>query len=112
VPVFDQDAIKYLQDVYDHIIRITDSIDTYRDLLSSALDAFLSIQSNQLNQVVKILTITSIVLMSCSLVAGIYGMNFEFIPELHWAFGYPFALGLMVMISGGLILFFKKQEWL
>jgi magnesium transporter len=112
VPVFDQDAIKYLQDVYDHIIRITDSIDTYRDLLSSALDAFLSIQSNQLNQVVKILTITSIVLMSCSLVAGIYGMNFEFIPELHWAFGYPFALGLMVTISGGLILFFKKQEWL
>ncbi|MDZ4719378.1 MAG: magnesium/cobalt transporter CorA [Roseiflexaceae bacterium] len=112
VPVFDQDTIKYLQDVYDHIIRITDSIDTYRDLLSSALDAFLSIQSNQLNQVVKVLTITSIVLMSCSLVAGIYGMNFEFIPELHWAFGYPFALGLMVAISGALILFFKKQEWL
>jgi magnesium transporter len=112
VPVFEVGAIQYMQDVYDHIIRITDSIDTYRDLLSSALDAFLSVQSNQLNQVVKVLTITSIVLMSDALVAGIYGMNFEFMPELHWAFGYPFALGLMVVVSVGLVLFFRSRDWL
>lgn len=112
VPIFDLHTIQYLQDVYDHVIRITDSIDTYRDLLSSATDSFLSIQSNQLNQIVKVLTITSIVLMSCALIAGIYGMNFEFMPELHWRYGYPFALFLMVMISGGLIGFFRWKKWL
>ena len=112
VPIFERNTITYLQDVYDHVVRITDSIDTYRDLLSSALDAFLSVQSNRLNQIVKVLTIASIVLMSDALVAGIYGMNFEFMPELHWMFGYPWALGLMACISVGLILFFRSRKWL
>ena len=112
VPIFERNTITYLQDVYDHVVRITDSIDTYRDLLSSALDAFLSVQSNRLNQIVKVLTIASIVLMSDALVAGIYGMNFEFMPELHWMFGYPWALGLMALISVGLILFFRSRKWL
>jgi magnesium transporter len=112
VPIFDRNTILYLQDVYDHIVRITDSIDTYRDLLSSALDAFLSVQSNRLNQIVKVLTIASIVLMSNSLIAGIYGMNFEFMPELHWAYGYPFALGLMVVIGAALVAFFRWRKWL
>jgi magnesium transporter len=112
VPIFDSHTIQYLQDVYDHIVRITDSIDTYRDLLSSALDAFLSVQSNRLNQVVKVLTITSIVLMSDALIAGIYGMNFEFMPELDWQFGYPFAIGLMVLVSVTLVVFFRWRKWL
>lgn len=112
VPIFERNTILYLQDVYDHIVRITDSIDTYRDLLSSALDAFLSLQSNQLNQIVKVLTITSIVLMCDALIAGIYGMNFEFMPELHWRYGYAVALGLMVLASGGLLLFFRRRRWL
>jgi magnesium transporter len=112
VPIFGRNTILYLQDVYDHIVRITDSIDTYRDLLSSALDAFLSVQSNKLNQVVKVLTITSIVLMSDALIAGIYGMNFEFMPELHSMFGYPFALGLMLLVSISLVLYFRNKRWL
>jgi magnesium transporter len=112
VPIFDRNAILYLQDVYDHIVRITDSIDTYRDLLSSALDAFLSVQSNRLNQIVKVLTIASIVLMSDALVAGIYGMNFDYMPELHWVFGYPWALGLMLAIGITLVWFFRKRKWL
>lgn len=112
VPIFERNTILYLQDVYDHIVRITDSIDTYRDLLSSALDAFLSLQSNQLNQVVKLLTITSIILMCNALVAGIYGMNFEFMPELHWRYGYAWALALMVAISAGLLWFFRRRRWL
>jgi magnesium transporter len=112
VPIFERNSILYLQDVYDHIVRITDSIDTYRDLLSSALDAFLSVQSNRLNQIVKVLTIASIILMSDALIAGIYGMNFEFMPELHWPYGYPFALGLMVMIALGLVAFFRWRKWL
>lgn len=110
VPIFDASGVQYLQDVYDHVIRITDSIDTYRDLLSSALDAFLSIQSNQLNQIVKVLTIASIVLMSNALIAGIYGMNFDHMPELHWPLGYPFALGLMVVVSITLVLYFRWRK--
>ncbi len=112
VPIFQRNTILYLQDVYDHIVRITDSIDTYRDLLSSALDAFLSVQSNRLNQIVKVLTIASIILMSNALIAGIYGMNFEFMPELHWPYGYPFALGLMAVVSLALIVFFRWRKWL
>jgi magnesium transporter len=118
VPIFERNTILYLQDVYDHIVRVTDSIDTYRDLLSSALDAFLSMQSNRLNQFLKILTIASVVLMSDALIAGIYGMNFDLeasplnMPELRWYFGYPFAITLMFVVSVGLLLFFRWRKWL
>jgi magnesium transporter len=112
IPVFDQQDMAYLQDVYDHIVRITDSLDTYRELLSSALDTFLSVQSNRLNQLIKVLTITSIILMSVTLVAGIYGMNFVHMPELAWRYGYLWALGLMVTISGALIFWFRRLNWL
>lgn len=112
IPVFSQDDVTYLQDVYDHIVRITDNLDTYRDLLSSALDSFLSVQSNRLNQIVKVLTVASIILMSATLVAGIYGMNFANMPELRWRYGYLWALGLMVAISAGLIVLFRRIKWL
>ncbi|HEY0607477.1 MAG TPA: magnesium/cobalt transporter CorA [Herpetosiphonaceae bacterium] len=112
IRVFDENDVTYLQDVYDHIIRVVDAIDTYRDLLASSLDTFLSVQSNQLNQVVKALTVTSIVLMSVAIVAGIYGMNFDYMPELHWRYGYLWALGLMVAIAFGVIAFFRRIKWL
>lgn len=111
LPIFQANDIAYLQDVYDHTVRVTDSIDTYRDLLSNALDSYLSVQSNKLNQIVKVLTITSIMLMTNALVAGIYGMNFQFMPELSWPFGYPFALGLMATLSTGLALLFRRLHW-
>lgn len=109
--VFKPEAIVYMQDVYDHLVRVTDSIDTYRDLLSSALDSYLSLQSNQLNQLVKTLTLSSIILMACSLIAGIYGMNFSYMPELDWRLGYPFALGLMLAVSLGLAALFRTRKW-
>lgn len=112
IQVFEANDMPYLQDVYDHIVRVTDTIDTYRDLLSSALDSYLSLQSNRLNQIVKVLTIASIVLMSVTLVAGIYGMNFDVMPELHWRYGYLWALGLMAGIGVGLILWFRRLKWL
>ncbi|GAB4212226.1 MAG: magnesium/cobalt transporter CorA [Roseiflexaceae bacterium] len=112
VPVFRAKDLVYLQDLYDHIVRLSDNIDTYRDLLSSALDSYLSLQSNRLNQIVKVLTIASIILMSDALIAGIYGMNFAFMPELGWQFGYPFALGLMLTVSLGLIALFKRLKWI
>jgi magnesium transporter len=111
LPIFKSKDLAYLQDVYDHIVRVTDNIDTYRDLLTSALDSFLSIQSNNLNQTMKLLTMGSILLMSNALIAGIYGMNFRFMPELGQHWGYPYALGLMAVIDVALILFFRSRKW-
>ncbi|GIW03664.1 MAG: magnesium transport protein CorA [Thermomicrobiales bacterium] len=111
-PVFDEEAFVYFQDVYDHVLRIVDAVDVYRDLLSSALDAYLSVTSNRLNQIMKTLTASSIILMSMTLVASVYGMNFEHIPELHWQFGYAWALGLMAIIGGSLVVLFRRINWL
>lgn len=110
-PIFGEETIVYFQDVYDHILRVTDAVDTYRDLLSSALDSYLSIASNRLNQIMKTLTAWSIILMSVTLVASIYGMNFDRMPELHWRFGYPYAIGLMLLIGIALYAFFRRKDW-
>ena len=112
LPLFQERDLTYLQDVYDHVIRITDNIDNYRDLLSSALDSYLSVEASRQNQILKVLTIASIILMTDALIAGIYGMNFENIPELHWALGYPYALGLMAVLSVTLFLFFRRMKWI
>ncbi len=112
LPIFRSADLAYLQDIYDHLVRVTDNIDTYRDLLSSALDSYLSLQSNNLNQVVKILTIASIILMAASLIAGIYGMNFVHMPELQWRLGHGFAILLMIVVTAGLIIYFRRKRWL
>ena len=111
-PLFDRKEILYFQDVYDHLLRVTDTVDIYRDMLSSVLDANLSMVSYSLNQVVRRLTASSIILMSITLIAGIYGMNFTFMPELDWRFGYPFALGLMAIVGVVELHLFKRIGWL
>ncbi len=111
LPVFKSRDVAYLQDIYDHLVRLTDGLDTYRDLISTALDSYLSIQSNNLNQIMKTLTIGSILLMAAALIASIYGMNFKYMPELAQRWGYPFSLALMAVVSGGLALYFKRKDW-
>src|ERR687893_588398 len=111
-PLFNRKEVVYFQDVYDHLLRVTDTIDISRDMLSSVLDANLSMVSYTLNMVVKRLTASSIILMSITLIAGIYGMNFLFMPELDWRFGYPFALGLMVVIAAVEVGIFRRINWL
>ena len=111
-PLFDRREVLYFQDVYDHLLRVTDTIDIYRDMLSSVLEANLSMVSYTLNIVLKRLTSYSIILMSISIIAGIYGMNFVFMPELDWRFGYPFALGLMVVIATVEVGIFRRIGWL
>ncbi|MDB5219041.1 MAG: Magnesium and cobalt transport protein CorA, partial [Myxococcaceae bacterium] len=81
-------------------------------LVSSLLEAQFSIQSNRMNEIMKRLTIISTIMLPLSLIAGIYGMNFEHMPELHWLYGYPYALGLMVVVATGIILYFVKKKWL
>jgi magnesium transporter len=112
LPIFRPDDVAYLQDVYDHLVRVTDNIDTYRDLLSSALDSYLSLQSNRLNEIVKVLTIASIILMADALVTGFYGQNFKFFPELGWPIGSFWSLLLIAVVTIGLIAFFRRKKWL
>jgi magnesium transporter len=111
-PLFGREEIAYFQDVYDHLLRVTDSTDIYRDMLSSVLDANLSMISYSLNTVVKRLTASSIILMSITLIAGIYGMNFVYMPELDWRFGYPFALALMAIVALIEVALFRRIDWL
>lgn len=112
VPYFDQHAIYYFQDVYDHVLREMDAIDTYRDLMSSLLDIHLSMTSNRLNKVMKTLTGASIILMVASLITGIYGMNFTHMPELDWRFGYAYALALIAGVSALLFWALRRRDWL
>jgi magnesium/cobalt transport protein CorA len=112
LPIFEQHTLLYFQDVYDHVVRITDSIDTYRDLLSSALDSYLSMQSNRLNITVQTLTSVSIIMMTISTFTGWFGMNFDNMPELHQTWTYPalfVVVGTAVFLE---ILFFKRKRWL
>jgi magnesium transporter len=102
----------YYRDVYDHILRATDSIDITRDILSSALEANLSVISNRLNDIMKRLTSWASIILVPTLIAGIYGMNFRHMPELEWYFGYPFALGLMLFAGFLLYRSFKRRDWL
>lgn len=107
----DDASAPYFQDLYDHLVRVLDQLDLQRDLLASALEANLSVTSNNLNAVMKRLTAFTVVLMVPTLLAGIYGMNFRFMPELSWPFGYGFALGLMLVAMAGAALFFRARNW-
>jgi magnesium transporter len=111
-PIFARETHVYFQDVFDHLIRVADTIDTLRDMLGSTMDAYLSVSGNRMNLVMKRLTSIATILMSVTLVAGIYGMNFKLMPELEWKYGYVFALLSMVGIGLALYFYFRKVKWL
>jgi magnesium transporter len=111
-PIFPRETHVYFQDVFDHLIRVADNIDTLRDMLSSTMDAYLSVSGNRMNKVMKRLTSVSTILMSVTLIAGIYGMNFVFMPELRWRYGYVFALLSIVGVGLALYAYLKKVDWL
>jgi len=111
-PIFPREIHIYFQDVYDHLIRVADTIDTLRDMLSSTMDAYLSVSGNRMNKIMKRLTSISTILMSVTLIAGLYGMNFTFMPELRWRYGYVYALLSMVGVGLALYWYLKKVEWI
>jgi magnesium transporter len=111
-PILDDHVLVYFRDIYDHISRFGDTVDLYRDQLTTIMDANLSIVSNDLNKVVRTLTGASIILMVDGLLASIWGMNFVNIPELHLYYGYYLALGFMLIVSIILYFFFKRVNWL
>jgi magnesium transporter len=106
------DALPFYRDVYDHFLRINDIAEGYRDLVTSALDAYLSVQSNRMNEIMKTLTLMSTVMLPLTFIAGLYGMNFKHMPELDWAWGYPGALGLMAAVTAAILLWFRRRGWI
>ncbi|MCB1691048.1 MAG: magnesium/cobalt transporter CorA [Halioglobus sp.] len=101
----------YLRDVHDHVLRIIESIETHRDILSSLLEIYLSSISSRLNEVMKVLTVFSSIFIPLTFITGIYGMNFEWMPELKWHWGYPAVWLVFIATSGALFLYFKRKGW-
>jgi magnesium transporter len=110
--LFSAEARRYLQDIYDHLIRVVESVEDYQDLAAGALEANLTVASNRVNTVARNLTAYAAIFAVITMISGIYGMNFVHMPELGWRFGYAWALGLMTVGAGGLWLYFKRKGWL
>jgi magnesium transporter len=112
IPFLSADLTLYFQDVHDHMMRVVEEIDTLRDLLTGAMEAQLSVTSNQLNITMRVMGAWSIILMSMALVSGIYGMNFKLMPETDWTWGYAWALGLMLVLGAVLMAYFRRRRWI
>lgn len=110
--IFNEEMRVFYQDVYDHLVRLVDLIDTSRDLISSAMDIYLSGVSNKLNTIMKTLTIIATIMMSLTVITGIYGMNFNYMPELEWRYGYFTILAVMFSIVVAMLIIFRWKKWL
>lgn len=102
----------FLRDLYEHTIQVIDTIETFKDMVSGMLDIYLSSVSNRMNEVMKVLTIFAAIFIPLTFIAGIYGMNFEFMPELKWKGGYFVLLGIMFVLGVGMLIYFKRKKWL
>ena len=111
-PLIQKSTYIYLRDVYDHTIQVIDAIETFRDMLSGMLDIYLSSVSNRMNEVMKVLTIIATIFIPLTLVAGLYGMNFKYMPELEWPYGYPLVLLFMLTIGVLMVIYFRRKRWL
>ena len=110
--LFSESTVVYLRDVYDHTIQVIDTVETFRDLVGGMLDIYLSSVSNKMNEVMKVLTIIATIFIPLTFVAGIYGMNFGYMPELTWRGGYFAVLGLMLVIALLMVIYFRRKRWL
>jgi len=111
-PLIGDSVGPYLRDVYDHTIQVIDTVETFRDTISGTLDIYLSSLSNKMNEVMKVLTIIATIFIPLTFIAGVYGMNFKFMPELEWKWSY-LVIWIVILVLGGLMLFgFKRKKWL
>jgi magnesium transporter len=102
----------FIRDVYDHSIQVIDTVESYRDVLASMVDIYMSSISNRMNSVMKVLTIISTIFIPLTFVAGVYGMNFDFMPELKWKYGYPAVWIFMIITVGFMLAYFRRKKWL
>jgi magnesium transporter len=111
-PLVQKSTFLYLRDLYDHTIQVIETVETLRDMLSGMLDIYLSSASNRMNAIMKVLTIIATIFMPLTFIAGLYGMNFKYMPELEWHLGYPVVLALMAGVTIGMLIFFRKKKWI
>jgi len=107
-----ESTIIFIRDLYDHTIRIIETIETFQEMLSGMLDIYLSSVSNKMNEVMKVLTVISTIFIPLTFVAGVYGMNFKYMPELNWRSGYFLILGVMAVVALWMIYYFRRKKWL
>lgn len=110
--LIDEREMAYYRNVYDHLVRFSELIESSREMVTDLMQTHLAAASNKLNEIMKVLTIISTVILPMTLVAGVYGMNFETLPELHWRYGYAFSLVLMGLVGVASLLFFKWKKWI
>jgi magnesium transporter len=111
-PLINKSTFIYLRDVYDHTIQVIDAVETFRDMLSGMLDIYLSSVSNRMNEVMKVLTVIATIFIPLTFVAGIYGMNFRYMPELEQAWSYPAVLILMLVVALVMVVYFRRKKWI
>ncbi|MCG7848903.1 MAG: magnesium/cobalt transporter CorA [ANME-2 cluster archaeon] len=105
-------TIIYLRDIYDHTIQVMDTIETFRDMISGMLDIYLSSVSNKMNEVMKVLTIIATIFIPLTFIAGIYGMNFKYMPELDWQWSYPVLWLVIIIVGVSMVIYFKRKGWM
>ena len=110
-PLIASETRIFLRDCHDHAVECLELIETYRETVASLMEVYLSAQNQRLNEVMKVLTVIATLFIPLTFIASIYGMNFQHMPELAWRYGYPAVLGLMVVVAGGLILYFRSRGW-
>jgi magnesium transporter len=110
--VIPEDMRPFYRDVHDHLTRVVDLAESYRDLISGSLEAYLSVISNRMNEIMKVLTIFSAIMLPLTFIAGVYGMNFDNMPELHSRYGYIATLAIMIVVALGMLFFFWRRGWL
>lgn len=102
----------FLRDLYDHVIHVIDMIDIFRELVTEMINSYLSLTSNRLNEIMKVLTIMASIFIPLTFIAGVYGMNFEVMPELEWKIGYPLVLSFMLAVALALLYYFRRKHWI
>ncbi|MBE0470552.1 MAG: magnesium/cobalt transporter CorA [Methyloprofundus sp.] len=107
-----ESTLRYFEDIHDHVLRVTDTLESYREIIASLQDVYLSSISNKMNETMKVLTIFASIFIPLTFIAGVYGMNFEYMPELKWRWGYPVLWAVFISIGLGLLALFKKKKWL
>ncbi|HNP67608.1 MAG TPA: magnesium/cobalt transporter CorA [Aequorivita sp.] len=111
-PLIEERTNKYIRDLYDHIIQVNESVEIYRDMIWGLMDMYMTTISNKMNEVMKVLTIMASIFIPLTFMAGIYGMNFEHMPELHLRYGYYYLWAAMILVFFGLLWYFKRKKWL
>ena len=111
-PLIGKSTDIYLRDVYDHTIQVIDTVESFRDMVSGMLDTYLSSISNRMNTVMKVLTIIATIFIPLTFIAGIYGMNFENMPELKWRYGYAAVWAVIGLVFVLMLVYFRKKKWL